>query len=216
MEELDLLKKHWSKTDFPKIETQELRKMIQKRSSSTVRWILIISILEFVFWTGLNLYWWFSDNDDMMLEQLGEEAISLIHAVEYVSYFVFYPVIIYFMIRFYRLYRAICVIDNTKNLTESILTTNKLVRNYISFNVLFILINMIIGSVIGLYLRSPEGFTPVNTMMNTITVFITMIFVGVIVGIIWLLYRLLYGWLLKRLNKNYEELAKIEKVTEQE
>lgn len=215
MEELDLLRKYWNKTEYPKIKTDELRKMIQKRSSSTLKWILIISILEFIFWSGLNILSSYSDFSEKLAQDFGEKNHALIYTVEYVSYFVFYPVIIYFMVRFFRLYRAISVTDNTKSLTESILTTNKLVKRYIAFNIIFITINMLIGGIIGISIQNQAGFTPVNWFVNTIMIFFLLIFIGVITGIIWVFYRLLYGWLLKRLNKNYQELIKIEKVTEE-
>ena len=54
MKELDLLKKDWKKNEnsFEQVSEKEIYKMIHKKSSSIVKWILIISILEF---TILNL-----------------------------------------------------------------------------------------------------------------------------------------------------------------
>ncbi|MBE9489793.1 MAG: hypothetical protein IMY67_05830, partial [Bacteroidetes bacterium] len=56
MDELELLKKDWNKkdNDYPKLSYDEIYKMILKKSSSIVKWIFIISILEFVLWTGLS------------------------------------------------------------------------------------------------------------------------------------------------------------------
>ena len=53
MKELDLLKKDWKKNSdsFEQISEKEIYKMIHKKSSSIVKWILIISILEISFWT---------------------------------------------------------------------------------------------------------------------------------------------------------------------
>ena len=53
MDELELLKKDWKKdhTDFPKLSYNEIYKMILKKSSSIVKWIFIISLLEFAFWS---------------------------------------------------------------------------------------------------------------------------------------------------------------------
>ena len=214
MEELDLLKKYWNKTEFPKIKTDELRKMIQKRSSSTLKWILIISILEFVFWLALNIMSNAAGLSNQLAKDLGPESHRLIYLAEYISYFIFYPVIIYFMVHFFRLYRSISVTDNTTSLTKSILTTNKLVRRYIAFNIVFIFLNMLVGGIIGLSIQNQEGFTQVNWLVNTISIFFILIFIGVIIGVLWVFYRVLYGWLLRRLNKNYQELIKIEEITE--
>jgi hypothetical protein len=54
MKELDLLKKDWKKRSFEQISELELYKMIHKKSSSIVKWILIISILEVLVWTMLG------------------------------------------------------------------------------------------------------------------------------------------------------------------
>ena len=67
MDELELLKKDWKKEDknFPKLSYNEIYKMILKKSSSIVKWIFIISILEFVFWVAISFtlkYTGFSDD----------------------------------------------------------------------------------------------------------------------------------------------------------
>ncbi len=54
MDELELLKKDWetSSKNYPELNNEELYKLIYKRSSSIVKWIFIISLLEFAFWTS--------------------------------------------------------------------------------------------------------------------------------------------------------------------
>ena len=48
IDELDLLKKDWQKREahLPQLSYDQIHKMIWKKSSSIVKWILIISILE--------------------------------------------------------------------------------------------------------------------------------------------------------------------------
>ena len=57
MDELELLKKDWQKDEssYPQLTYNELYKMILKKSSSIVKWIFIISILEFVFWIFISI-----------------------------------------------------------------------------------------------------------------------------------------------------------------
>ena len=57
MDELDILKKDWKKqgAKFPKLSYDEIYKIIHKKSSSIVKWILIICIAELLFWSFLNL-----------------------------------------------------------------------------------------------------------------------------------------------------------------
>ena len=56
MDELDILKQNWKRNaeNFPKFSEQDIYAMLHKKSSSIVKWILIISVLEFVFWLGIS------------------------------------------------------------------------------------------------------------------------------------------------------------------
>jgi hypothetical protein len=49
MDELEILKKDWKKSEntFDQVSETEIYGMLHKRSSSLVKWILIISIIEF-------------------------------------------------------------------------------------------------------------------------------------------------------------------------
>ena len=57
MKELDLLKKAWKKdtTSFEQVSEGAIYNMLQKKSSSIVKWILIISIIEFIILRGSDL-----------------------------------------------------------------------------------------------------------------------------------------------------------------
>ena len=56
-DELEILKKDWQKqsAELPKFTASELYPMLLKKSSSIVKWIFIVSILEFAFWILLSL-----------------------------------------------------------------------------------------------------------------------------------------------------------------
>lgn len=56
MNELDLLKKDWKKdkTNFQQVTENDIYKMIHTKSSSIVKWILIISIIEFTLLNGVS------------------------------------------------------------------------------------------------------------------------------------------------------------------
>ena len=55
MDELDILKKDWKKNEnsYTQITEKEIYGMLHKKSSSIVKWILVISILEIAFWSVL-------------------------------------------------------------------------------------------------------------------------------------------------------------------
>ena len=78
MDELELLKKDWesSSKNYPELDKEALYKLINKRSSSIVKWIFIISLLEFVLWTLISIL----SNDSESLEKLKS------YNVEYIIY----------------------------------------------------------------------------------------------------------------------------------
>ena len=56
MDELEILKKDWQKNQkFPKLSKKEIYRLLHKKSSSIVKWIFILSIIEFCFWTLISL-----------------------------------------------------------------------------------------------------------------------------------------------------------------
>ena len=75
MNELDLLKKDWNKQTkpFPQLQESDIAAMIHKRSSSIVKWILIISILEVTLWTAISLFF---NTDEVMVKNHTEYMIQ--------------------------------------------------------------------------------------------------------------------------------------------
>ncbi|MGO4906422.1 hypothetical protein [Flavobacterium sp. W20_MBD1_R3] len=200
MKELDLLKKDWQKNDnsFAQVSEKEIYKMIHKKSSSIVKWIFIISVLEFVVLNSLS----FMLPDDKMSKS---ETIEIIITVlDYVSY----GVALFFMYLFYKNYRSITATSNTKKLMECILSTRKTVRYYIAYNLFLVLF-------VSALLFSYEIIikTTVNNDSSSkilLTCVIMLVFIVVLLGLVWLFYQLIYGLLLKKLNRNYAELKKID------
>ena len=198
MKELDLLKKDWKKdtNSFEQVSESAIYEMIHKHSSSLVKWILIISILEFIILNGISLF----INDENV------DSFLILHPYLNVINYLNYIVVIGFIIVFYKKYRAISVLDSSKTLIEQIINTRKVVNYYIIWNVL-------IGGFFGVF-GAIDGIKNGNTLdhtVNTTTEYLVIIFiVPLIMVFIWGFYKLLYGSLLNKLNKNYKELKKID------
>jgi len=198
MKELDLLKKDWKKdtNSFEQLSESAIYKMIHKNSSSLVKWILIISILEFVVLNGISLF----INDENI-----DKFLALHPYLDIINY-LNYIVVIGFIVVFYKKYRAISALDSSKNLIEQIITTRRVVNYYIFWNVL-------IGGFFGVF-GAIDGFNNAYSKehaVNRTTEYLVIIFiVPLIMVLIWGFYKLLYGSLLSKLNKNYKELMKID------
>ena len=211
MNELKRLKKDWKENQkFPKISKKEIYGLLHKKSASVVKWIFIISIIEFSFWTLLSLI--FKDNEaQRRFEQYEMDHITM-------PLIIFgYVALIYFFILFYGNYKSISTTVNSKELMEKILKTRKTVKYYVIFNLLFLCISIIIGIYIELN-NSPDinlitsGFTKKEDyyIWYLIIIVITILAIVCITALFILWYYLLYGLMLKKLKKNYKYLKKIE------
>jgi hypothetical protein len=197
------------------LDKKTLYKLINKQSSSIVKWIFIISLLEFALWTLVSIV----SNDAESLEKLKS------YNVEYIIYplTVFgYLVIGYFFYVFYKNYKNISTTEDTKMLMERILKTRKTVKHYVIFNLVFVCISIVIGVYIEIT-NNPEVQTLINgieadgaknvTIFYLIVVGISILAMALITAILLGFYYLIYGLLLKRLKANYKDLKEL--VTEQ-
>jgi len=209
MKELDLLKKDWQKNtaSFQQISESEIYKMIHKKSSSIVKWILIISILEISFWTFSNL---FINTDDVLRKMNHPEIVT---ALEFLTYFN-YVVVLIFVYIFYKNYRTISTTIATKSLMSAILKTRKTVQYYVWYNLGMIVITSILSFFIAFVYNPDMEFLREKLAVNGRAMFVT---VGILIlvilgffGLFWCFYRVIYGTLLRRLYANYKELKKID------
>ena len=215
IDELELLKKDWQKKSesLPKLSFNELYAMIWKRSSSIVKWIFIISILEFAL--PHLVYLIPSAREGMeFYEELGLSYLILGLTI------VQYLVVFYFIFQFYKRYREISALDNAKELMRKIIRTRKTVKNYIFFALsMFLLIFLIIA--VGILFSEGDSFLHVFQLegkkLNISIDKLKWIMSGVMIGmgvictaILGLVYFLIYGLLLRKLDKNYTELRRLE------
>ncbi|HKJ48437.1 MAG TPA: hypothetical protein VJ973_05075 [Christiangramia sp.] len=210
MDDLDLLKEDWKKQEksLPHLSYNEIYKMIWKKSSSIVKWIFVISILEFFLGAILNIvladkeYW----------QQMEKYSLTEFTIIVYV---VSYLITFYFIYRFYRNYQRISTTDNASLLMKNILKTRKTVKYYIGFILISSGVVFLITIFLMLRNHAMDAESTTRDMSFDTTQWLlfiggTLVALAVLLGVIWLIYRVVYGILLRRLNKNYKELQKLE------
>tara|TARA_R110002049_G_scaffold150790_2_gene314022 strand:- start:20256 stop:20903 length:648 start_codon:yes stop_codon:yes gene_type:complete len=214
MDELDILKKDWQKKgeELPKLSYNDIYKMIWKKSSSSVKWIFIISILEFIL-----------PNLLLLIPSVRTHQIEIYYSNNSKHLFLWltifqYIVIFYFIYQFYKRYKEISVLDDAKTLMKNILRTRKTVKHYIIFSLSMIFLTMLLMAasvyfnpdMLSVFYKTdiPDGLTEeeLRTMLAIGFVIISI----VMTSIIGLIYFLLYGLLIRKLNKNYKELKRME------
>lgn len=209
--DLDAYKKTWENQpkETNSVSKIDIYKMAHSKSSSVVKWIFIIGILELVFWSGLNFL---VPNDYMKVYQ----DFNLVDFLNY--YFILhYIVIALFLILFYKNYASVSVVENTKTLMNKILRVRKTVKYYVYYNLGgFVLVTIIVNTVM---FSNPEVLAEtvnpehlnvdINTLLS-VTLIIQVVIILVMLLILWLFYKVTYGILLKKLNSNYKELDSLE------
>lgn len=211
MKELERLKKDWkTNNNFPELSKEEIYTFLHKKSSSIVKWIFIISLLEFGFWSLIGLITKNSEAQQRF-DSYNVDAIMMPLMV------IGYIILIYFFVMFYKNYKEISNTDSTKSLMQKILKTRKTVKHYVIFNLVFLFISSIIGAVIEFSNNSDLKLT-ISQFENTNDLYIfyaiiggiTLIAIVVLLAILIGFYYIVYGLLLKRLKENYKELEVIE------
>lgn len=201
MDLLDNYKKAWvnQPEDANKVSSLEIYKIAQSKSSSIVKWIFIIGIAEFVV---LNSMYFFIDMDEAVREY---EKLGLVNFMFY-SGILAYVILFYFLAKFYQNYKRISATETTKSLMNKILKTRKTVRNYVIFNLGYIVLTIMVFSIASIKME----LETLNTKELILVGFSIFIVILVILGVMWLFYQLLYGILLRKLKRNHKELAKLD------
>ena len=210
MDELDILKKDWKKqgAKFPKLSYDEIYKIIHKKSSSIVKWILIICIAELLFWSFLNLL--VPDSYFDVYEKFHLKTFL------YVTQVFHYAVVLVFIYLFYKNYKAISVVETTNKLMQKIIKTRKTVNYYVYYNIaLYVLLSLVVNIImfsnpeIMVEVLNPKNNNLDESLILTIMIITQVVALFIIIGLLWLYYRIIYGILLKRLSKNYKDLKTI-------
>ena len=210
MDKLDKLKENWQSEEheLPKVSFDKIYKMLLKKSSSIVKWIFVISVIELLFW--ISLYFILPEDNVNMMKELGLERVMFY--CEIFHFFIFGI----FIILFYKNYQSIQVTDSTNVLMQNILNTRKTVRYFVYYNVgMTIAFSIAIDTY--LYNNSDKLYELMEFAKQGIpkegfaNIFIiSQIIVGfIIIALLILFYWLVYGILLKKLKGNYRELKKI-------
>lgn len=206
MEELELLKRDWKKQEnvLPKLSYKEIYPMILKKSSSMVKWIFIISVLEFLLWTSIDVVFRLSGKFDNF-EELGLKGFSIISTI------LSYSILLYFIVRFYLNYKSIQATDSAKVLMKNILNTRKTVKYYVWFNIGFLTLTTIaLVTYLTFFTDQYAKQASENDVSVWLIIISTIIVLGVAIAFVALFYRVIYGILTRRLKNNYKELEQLD------
>ncbi|MGV8913944.1 MAG: beta-carotene 15,15'-monooxygenase [Kaistella sp.] len=216
--DIDQFKKTWQEQEVrPKYDSAEIEAMLNKSSRGYVKYILAISIAEFVVILGLNLYYLFmgDDSESVMnvLAKLGVENSADLEGKFNHLYFalkiISLAITALFVWRFYCNYTKIHVESNLKKLILQIIRFKKTVNLFIIANIVLMVVFMVVLGAFTLGILSQQRIELDHpTLIGFYVGFVITMLLSVV--LIWIYYRIVYGIILKRLGKNLGELEKID------
>jgi len=213
MDQLELLKKDWQnrEQELPIYSYKEIYTMLLKKSSSILKWIVIISLCEILFWTILSFF--IPESSKEFNDKMGLKNIFLwINIFNYI-------IVGIFVVLFYLNYKKIQVTSSIKTLMQHILQARKTVHYFVYYNIGLAALMLISINVYLFFnkdklitvLKGDQDFSALPAETFTSTFFLLQFAAGaILIGLLILFYWLVYGLLLRRLKRNYKELKKIE------
>ncbi|MCS4301678.1 MULTISPECIES: beta-carotene 15,15'-monooxygenase [unclassified Chryseobacterium] len=216
--DLDSFKKTWQEQPVePKYDNSEILRMLNRKSRNYVKYIFWISVVEFMFFSVLGLFYFFqeeeSDSFRNVLERLGAQEATEVEnnfghfylAIKILSLLI----TAYFVLKFYQNYRRIKIEENLKGLITRIIKFKKTVNAFILISIVLLLMFTFVLIAFIFYTLNTQNIQPTNSNLTIIIVGIT-VSTLLAVSMIWFYYKLVYGSIIKKLDKNLKQLKEID------
>ena len=216
--DIDSFKNTWQQQEVkPKYDTGEILSMLNQKSRNYVKYILWISIAEFLVFLVMNVYY-ISHNDDSaeffnVLARLGitksteleSNFAHLYMGLKIVSLLV----TAFFVVKFFINYKKIHVESNLKKFILQIMRFKRTVNHFILANIALLLLFMVIMMGFTFKVLSAQNIhmdhpTLIGFMIGSTLMILLMI------GLIILYYRVVYGIILNRLGRNLKQLQEMD------
>ncbi len=220
--DIDNLKKAWQEQPVqPKYDSSEILKMLNKKSRNYVKYIFWISVIEFLFFFGVGLFYAVENKPSNSFENV-LSRLGVNNSDDFDKRFEVYSLLLkiiglvvtaFFAVKFYINYKKINIEENLKMLIIRIIDSKKTVNAFILTNiVLFFVYTLILVFLISQIVSQQH----INLDRSKIIGFIAEIIVVIVLGVTILLvyYKIVYGILIGKLDKNLKQLKEIEKQTE--
>lgn len=216
--DFDDLKKTWQQQEVPDgYKQSEIEAMLNRKSKNYVKYILWVSIAEFLVFGFLNFVALFSDNfhsdftnilNKLQIRNQSEVEFSLDKIYLWMKILSFIITGI-FVLRFYNSYKKINIESNLKKFIKQIISFKNTVNLFIFINI-FLLV-LFVGGFTS-FLIFTINRQNINVDNPTLMGLVTGVVFGLLICVILILvyYKIAYGILLKRLSKNLKQLEKID------
>ena len=216
--DIDNLKKAWQEQPVEiNYDQQEIESMLNRKSKNYVKYILWITIAEFLIFGFLNFAVLFTDNTHSDFENiLNKLQIRNQSEVEFsldkISFWIKIISLIMtglFVVLFYKSYVRISIESSLKGFIKQIIKFKNTVNLFIVVNI--VLLILAVGTFMSflIFTINQQNIDLDNPTLFAL-VFAVIFALLVCVILILFYYKIAYGILLKRLSQNLDQLEKIE------
>jgi len=216
--DLDSFKKTWQEQPVQqKYDNNEILKMLNRKSRNYVKYIFWISVVEFLFFTVLGLFYIIQDKESnsflSILERLGAkkttELEGFLDSIYVVLKVLSLSITAYFVFKFYQNYKKIKIEENLKKFILRIIQFKKTVNAFILINILLLIAFTSVFTVFVFYILNTQHIE-VNNSNLMIFIIGTIVSTALAVLLIWLYYKIVYGIIMRKLDKNLTQLRDID------
>ncbi|ASW76120.1 beta-carotene 15,15'-monooxygenase [Chryseobacterium piperi] len=216
--DLDSFKKTWQEQPVQhKYDNNEILQMLNRKSRNYVKYIFWISVIEFLFFTTVGLFYIIQGKESNsfinILEKLGVDRTPQVDKAFDNIYLTLkvlsLSITAYFVYKFYQNHKQIKIEENLKKFILKIIQFKKTVNAFILINIGLLIAFTSVFIIFIFYIVDIQN---INITNSTLTGFL----VGVVLStaltvlLVWLYYRLVYGIIMKRLDKNLTQLKDID------
>lgn len=216
--DLDSFKKTWQEQPVQqKYDNSEILQMLNRKSRNYVKYIFWISVVEFLFFSIIGIFYFMKGEESnsflKLLERLGAQKTPEVENSFEIIYLIIKSLSLlitaYFVYKFYQNYRQIKIEENLKGLITRIIHFKKTVNAFIliSIALLVVVTTVFIGFIF--YSLNSQS---IEVNSSTLTGFLIGIVLStaLTVSLVWLYYKLVYGIIMRKLDKNLKQLKDID------
>ncbi|MBP7173391.1 MAG: beta-carotene 15,15'-monooxygenase [Cloacibacterium sp.] len=217
--ELDNLKKTWQEHHVPQVyDSNQIMAMLNNKSRTYFKYILWISVAEFLIFISANIYTiFFSQNSSTFINIIGKLGVQKTPEIEmnfehlYLGLkMISLGMTATFVYLFYKNYQKINIEANLKKFILQIIKFKKTVNAFIVSNVILLIVFTSVFTAFTFYTLNHQNIEITNSLLlglATVLVLVTVVSIGLIL----LYYRVVYGIIMNRLDENLKQLKAIEK-----
>jgi hypothetical protein len=216
--DLDSFKKTWQEQPVQqKYDNSEILQMLNRKSRNYVKYIFWISVVEFLFFSVMGIFYFMKGDESnsflKLLERLGAQKTPEVENSFEIIYLIIKSLSLlitaYFVYKFYQNYRQIKIEENLKGLITRIIHFKKTVNAFILISI--VLLVVVTTVFIGFIFYSLNSQS-IEVNSSTLTGFLIGIVLStaLTVTLVWLYYKLVYGIIMRKLDKNLKQLKDID------